>query len=101
MNEKVNIPIVEAFPNEYLYQIKDSLPWLTDIVNYLAEKHLPVGQNIEQRKRFLENARCYFWKNPLLYKICVDSMMKKMCPLEEVKMCPLEEVVCILNSCHS
>ena len=29
-------PIVEMFPDEQLYQVKDSLPWFADIVNYLA-----------------------------------------------------------------
>ena len=28
--------IVEMFPDEQLYQVKDSLSWFADIVNYLA-----------------------------------------------------------------
>ena len=43
-------PIVEMFPDEQLYQVKDSLPWFADIVNYLAGGHLPPDMNSQQKK---------------------------------------------------
>ena len=86
-------PIVEKFPDEQLYQVKDSLPWFADIVNYLAGGHLPPDMNYQQKKRFLHNVKSYHWEDPLLYKVCADNMIRKCVPQEEV--------VSILNSCHS
>lgn len=45
-------PIVEMFPDEQLYQVKDTLPRFADIVNYLAGGHLPPNMNTQQKKRF-------------------------------------------------
>jgi len=82
--------IVEMFPDEQLYQVKDSLPWFADIVNYHVGGHLPPDMNTQQKKRFLHNVKSYHWEDPLLYNVCVDSMIRKCVPQEEV--------VSILNS---
>ena len=86
-------PIVEMFPDEQLYQVKESLPWFADIVNYLAGGHLPPDMKSQQKKRFLHNVKSYHWEDPLLYKVCADNMIRKCVPQEEV--------VSILNACHA
>ena len=53
-------------------RVSDAEPWYADIVNYLTNKIFPVGMTSQGRKRFVFNARQYFWNDPYLFKYGAD-----------------------------
>ena len=78
---KESIEIDEYFPNEQMLMVEASLPWYTDIVNYLAHNVLPPNLNSRQKKKFLHDMKCYQWDDPLLFRRCVDQVIRR-CILE-------------------
>nr|GMD63104.1 Transposon Ty3-I Gag-Pol polyprotein [Ipomoea batatas] len=62
---------------------KDYVPWFADIVNYLVSGYIPKDFSYNKRKRFLHDVRDYFWDEPLLFKRCVDGIVRRCVPEEE------------------
>nr|GMC75286.1 Transposon Ty3-I Gag-Pol polyprotein [Ipomoea batatas] len=56
---------------------KDYVPWFADIVNYLVSGYIPKDFSYNKRKRFLHDVRDYFWDEPLLFKRCVDGIVRR------------------------
>ncbi|GMJ16154.1 hypothetical protein HRI_005284600 [Hibiscus trionum] len=69
------------------------IPWYADIVNYIVSGLLPPELNYQARKRFQNDAKHYYWDKPLLFKHCVDHIIRRCIPQEEQ-----EEV---LHHCHA
>ena len=75
---------IEAFfSNKQLMVMETRLPWYADFVNYLTCNLLPPGLSSQQRKKFLHDVRCYQWDDPLMFKRCVDKMIRRCVPQEE------------------
>ena len=55
-------------------------PWYADIVNYLVCKITPADLTYQQRKKFLHDAKSYYWDEPLLYKHCADGIVRRCVP---------------------
>nr|GMD37908.1 Transposon Ty3-I Gag-Pol polyprotein [Ipomoea batatas] len=72
---------------------KDYVPWFADIVNYLVSGYIPKDFSYNKRKRFLHDVRNYFWDEPLLFKRCVDGIVRRCVPEEEF--------VSVMTHCHS
>ena len=89
------IQINDDFPDEQLLVIEDvkPVPWFADYVNYLVAKVLPPEFNYQQKKRFFAHLKHYYSEEPILYKHCVDQVIRR-CILEE-------EMESILNHCHT
>nr|XP_016450798.1 PREDICTED: uncharacterized protein LOC107775560 [Nicotiana tabacum] len=86
--------IKEVFPDEQLFAItQDPPPWYADYVNYLLSGVLPPEIEFEARKRFLLDVNFYYWDEPYLYKQCVDQLMRRCIPENEVKL--------VLYDCHA
>ena len=47
----------------------------------------------QQRKKFLVDVKYYFWEDPFLYKHCLDKIIRRCLPKEEMTN--------ILLHCHS
>ncbi|KAI3443836.1 hypothetical protein Pfo_000501 [Paulownia fortunei] len=92
-NENFEGPIKEFFPDEFILAIKDNLPWYADFVNYLAGGLLPPDLTYHQKKKFLHDVKSYLWDDPLLFKRCSDSVIRRCIPMEETNE--------ILKHCHS
>ena len=61
----------EEMPREgYLTKVDVSreakTPWYVDIVNYLACEIIPADLTYQQKKKFLHDAKSYYWDEPLL-----------------------------------
>jgi hypothetical protein len=61
-----HIPITDSFPNEQLANINVSSarfasPWFADYANFLVGKVMPPQFNSQQRKKFFNDLRHYFW----------------------------------------
>ena len=65
----------------------------TNYVNYLVAKVIPLEFNYQQRKRLFTNLKHYYWEDPILYKRCVDQVISRCVPEEEMES--------ILNHCHT
>ena len=88
------VPINESFHGEHLLNITSKeLTWFADIANYLVSGVLPYGMDYRQKKKFLYDNKFYYWKEPLLCKICADGLIRRCIPQDEVQE--------VLKHCHS
>ena len=83
---KNEIQINDNFPNEQLLAISYSslVPWFVDYVNYLVAKVIP-PEFTYQQKKFFSDLKHYYWKEPFLHKHCVDQVIRRCIPKEEMK----------------
>ncbi|CAL9005427.1 unnamed protein product, partial [Prunus brigantina] len=77
------LPLNESFPDEQLLAIHDQEPWYADLVNYLASGVLRDDLTFQERKKFLANAKHYFWDDPYLFKHGPDQIIRKCVPENE------------------
>ncbi|KAL4354030.1 hypothetical protein GQ457_06G010660 [Hibiscus cannabinus] len=84
--------IHDAFPDEQLL-LAVATPWYADIVNFLVSGILPYDLTYQGKKRFLHNAKHYYWDEPLLFKQCADQVIRRCVPEEEQQN--------VLLQCHS
>ncbi|CAH9072683.1 unnamed protein product [Cuscuta europaea] len=87
------LPIDDSFTGEYLLSVKHFSPWYADWVNYLVSGYIPSEFSWSQKKKFLHDARSYFWDEPLLFKRCADGIVRRCIPEDEFE--------AILYHCHS
>ncbi|CAH9138432.1 unnamed protein product [Cuscuta epithymum] len=87
--------IEELFPAERLMAIsaKEQTPWYADIANYLVGKVEPTELTRHMKRRFLSEAKHYFWDDPYLFRICADQVVRRCVTEAEAKD--------ILEHCHS
>ncbi|KAL4361204.1 hypothetical protein GQ457_04G025620 [Hibiscus cannabinus] len=84
--------IHDTFPDEQLL-LAVATPWYADIVNFLVSGILPYDLTYQGKKRFLHNAKHYYWDEPLLFKQCADQVIRRCVPEEEQQN--------VLLQCHS
>jgi len=64
--ESASKEIDDFFPEEHLYLVQNSPsdddPWFADFANYLSGMVLPQGLTFQQRKKFFNDLRNYFWE---------------------------------------
>ncbi|XP_074283548.1 uncharacterized protein LOC141608094 [Silene latifolia] len=90
------LPIDNSFPDDTLFAITTNTsvdPWYADFSNYVVGGELPLNMSYQQRKRFLHDAKRYFWDDPYLFKECADSLYRRCIPQWETR--------AILEGCHS
>ena len=86
------IQINDDFLDETI-EDKDPVPWFADFENYLVVRVVPLEFSYQQKKRFFALLKHFYWEEPILYKHCVDQVIRR-CVLEE-------EMESILNHCHA
>src|SRR4051812_37619745 len=89
------IPVDDNFPYEQLAVVKvQSLPdpWFADYANFIVAKFLPPGLTFQQRKKFFNDLRHYFWDEPHLYREGADGIVRRCIPEHEQKD--------IIRQCH-
>jgi hypothetical protein len=72
--------IVDDEPVRY---VGAGLPWLSNIVNYLAEGLVVKGMKFLQRKKFFSYAAHYIWDAPYLFRVGADQILRR-CVTREV-----------------
>ncbi|XP_071699479.1 uncharacterized protein [Rutidosis leptorrhynchoides] len=87
--------IRDTFPDEHLMRIDlvNEVPWFTDFANYLASYVLQKGLSYQQKKKFFNDLRYYFWDDPYLFCIGANQVIRKCVYGQEARD--------ILRSCHS
>ncbi|XP_062086957.1 uncharacterized protein LOC133793673 [Humulus lupulus] len=78
------VQINDEFPDEQLFALKESLmvPWFVDYVNFLAANITPPDITRQQLKKFFSEVKHYYWEEPILYKHCVDQIIRRCVPEE-------------------
>nr|GEX72805.1 reverse transcriptase domain-containing protein [Tanacetum cinerariifolium] len=73
--------INETFPLETLSMLTfcgdSSAPWFADFANYHAGNFIVKGMTSQQKNKFFNDAKHYFWDNPFLFKICADQVIRR------------------------
>jgi hypothetical protein len=67
-------PIDDYFPDESSLSIT-SIPWSTNIDNFLASGFLPAHLDSQDKRKFLSNVKNFYWDDPYLFK---ESNILKM-----------------------
>nr|GEV69821.1 putative reverse transcriptase domain-containing protein [Tanacetum cinerariifolium] len=87
-----NKDINENFPLETLGKISSgSTPWFADFANFHSGNFIIKGMTSQQKKKFFNDVRHYFWDDPYLFRICADQIIRR---------CTHEEANDILRACH-
>jgi hypothetical protein len=62
--------IRDEFPDETLMRVETQtreIPWYSDFANYIAGGFLEKGLTDQQRKKFFNDVKHYFWDDPYLF----------------------------------
>nr|GEY57876.1 reverse transcriptase domain-containing protein [Tanacetum cinerariifolium] len=88
--------INEFFPLEMIIKSAhrdQSTPWFADFANYHAGKFIIKGMSTQQKNKFFKDVKHYFWDDPILFKTCVDQVIRRCVAGQEA--------VDILTTCYS
>ena len=55
-------------------------------MNFLAAEIIPLDLTSQQKKRFFAELRHYFLEDPILYRHCVDQMIRRCIPENEMRL---------------
>ena len=58
-----SLSIRDFFPDEQLFGVMD-LPWFADIANFLVTGQIPSHWNAQDKRKFLNEVRNFFWDDP-------------------------------------
>nr|GEX62154.1 reverse transcriptase domain-containing protein [Tanacetum cinerariifolium] len=71
--------INKTFPLETLNVVSfrgdSSTPWFADFANYHAGNFVVKGMPSQQKNKFFNDVKHYFWDEPFLFKICADQVI--------------------------
>ena len=62
-------------------------------MNFLVAKVFPPKFSYQEKKKFFSDLKHYYWEKPILYKHCVDKIIRRCVPEEEMEN--------IFKHCHS
>ena len=93
--QKHHLHIDDTFPGEQTLTLShdETLPWFADIANYLSIDITQPDLTYQQKKRSFVEVKYYFWEDPILFKQCVDQIIRRCVPESKVSE--------ILTHCHS
>jgi hypothetical protein len=84
--------IDDYFPDESLLSVS-TLPWLANIVNFLVSGQLPAHWSTQDKRKFLNEVKNFYWDDPFLFKYCTDQIFRRCIPDNEVSS--------VIKFCHS
>jgi hypothetical protein len=76
-------PIDDYFPDESLLSLSP-MPWYDNFVNFLALGYLPAHWSTQDKRKFLNEVKNFYWDNPYLFKYCPDQIFQRCIPNNEV-----------------
>jgi len=84
--------IDDYFPDESLLSFS-SMPWFAKNINFLATGDLLAHWSTEDKGKFLNEMKNFYWDDPNLFKYCPDQIFQRCIPDNEVSS--------IIKLCHS
>jgi hypothetical protein len=85
-------PIDDYFPDESLLSLS-SMPWFAKNINFLTIGDLPTHWSTQDKSKFLNEVKKFYWDNPYLFKYCPNQIFQR-CILDN-------EVSSVIKICHS
>jgi hypothetical protein len=76
-------PIDDYFLDESLLSVS-TIPWFSNIVNFLVSRQLPAYWSTQDKKKFLNEVKNFYWDDPYLFKYCPDQIFQRCIPDNEV-----------------
>nr|GEX05217.1 hypothetical protein [Tanacetum cinerariifolium] len=75
----IKAEIRDLFLDEQLMKISDKSdePCYADYANYLTSRVLPFRSTREEKQKFFNNLRHFFWDEPYLFKQCADQIIRR------------------------
>jgi len=93
--------INDYFPDESLLFIF-KIPWFANIFNFLAIGDFPAHWSTQDKRKFLNEVKNFYWDDLYLFKYCPDQIFQRCIPDNEVssviKFCHSEECGCHFSS---
>jgi len=80
------------FSNESLLSIS-TMPWFANIVNFLVIGDLLAHWSTQDKRKFLNEVKNFYWDDPYLFKYCPDQIFRRCNPDNEVNG--------VIKFCHS
>jgi len=69
--------INDYFPDKSLLSFS-TMSWFANIVNFLATGYLPAHWSTQDKRKFLNEVKNFYWDDPCLFKYCLDQIFSKM-----------------------
>ncbi|KAL9342104.1 hypothetical protein Peur_065429 [Populus x canadensis] len=85
-------PIDDYFPDESLLSLS-SMPWFAKNINFLATGDLPTHWSTEDKGKFLNEVKKFYWDDPYLFEYGPDQTFRRCIPDNEVSN--------VIKLCHS
>ena len=85
-------PINDNFPDEQLFSVTIT-PWFANIVNFLVTGKMPPHWSSQDKRKFLNEVKNFYWDDPYLFKYCPDQIFRRCVPDNEVSN--------VIQFCHS
>jgi hypothetical protein len=76
-------PIDDYFPDESLLSLSP-MPWSTNFVNFLALGYLLDHWSTQDKRKFLNEVKNFYWDDPYLFKYCPNQIFQRCIPDNEV-----------------
>lgn len=61
------------------------VPWYVEYLNYLVAKVSPPYMTYQQKKKFFDDLKHFYWDEPLIFKRGSDVLFRRCVPEEEIK----------------
>ena len=75
--------IDDYFPHESLHSFS-SMPWFAKIINFLVSGDLPTHWNTQDKRKFLNEVKNFYWDDPYLFKYYPDQIFQRCIADNEV-----------------
>ena len=73
IDSKTDIPpIDDYFPDESLLSLSP-MPWFAKNINFLSSRDLPAHWNTQDKRKFLNKIKDFYWDDPYLFKYFEDT----------------------------
>ena len=60
------------------------MPWFAKNINFLASGDFPAHWSTEDKEKFLNEVKNFYWDDPNLFKYCPDKKFQRCIPNNEV-----------------
>jgi len=69
-------PINDYIPDESLLSLSP-MPWFANFVNFLALGYLLAYWSTQDKRKFLNEVKNFYWDDPCLFKYCPDQIFRR------------------------